>query len=102
MRRWLLALGLLVLAVAWLGPLPTLARGAFWAHMSMHMLVVAVAAPLLVFGVVSGRFDPVPSSPRLFAPIPASFIELIVVWVWHAPAFHHAARSHQPEGVWSR
>ena len=30
--------------------------------------------------------------PRLFAPIPASMVELVVVWAWHAPALHHAAR----------
>lgn len=94
MRRWFLTLGCLVLAAAWLGPLPTLARGAFSAHMSMHMLVVAVAAPLLVLGIAGGQLDPVRLRPRLFAPIPASFVELIVVWVWHAPTFHHAARSH--------
>ena len=46
MRRALLILGLLVLAVVWLGPLPQLARHAFFAHMTMHMGVVAMAAPL--------------------------------------------------------
>jgi putative membrane protein len=30
--------------------------------------------------------------PRLLAPIPASIVELIVVWAWHAPALHLAAR----------
>jgi putative membrane protein len=63
--------------------------------MTMHMLVVAVAAPLLTVAIAGGRFDPVRRKPRLFAPIPASVAELIVVWVWHAPAFHHAARHHQ-------
>jgi putative membrane protein len=94
MRRWFFAFGCVVLAAAWLGPLPSLARNTFSAHMSMHMLVVAVAAPLLALGIAGGRFDPVPSRSRLFAPIPASFIELVIVWVWHGPALHHAARSH--------
>ena len=31
-------------------------------------------------------------APKLFAPVPASLLELVVVWVWHAPALHHAAR----------
>jgi putative membrane protein len=57
-------LGLLTLAAAWLGPLPALARGFFSAHMTMHMAVVAVAAPLLALAVAG----------------------------WHAPALHHAAR----------
>ena len=42
-----LACGLLVLALAWLGPLGQLVPGPFSAHMAMHMAVVAVAAPAL-------------------------------------------------------
>jgi putative membrane protein len=91
-RRFLLGLGLLMLAAAWMGPLPHLGRKAFFAHMTMHMAVVAVAAPLLALGMAGGRFDPVRKAPSLFAPIPASVVELIVVWAWHAPALHHAAR----------
>ena len=92
MRRVLLIMGLLTLAAAWFGPLPALARHAFFAHMTMHMAVVAVAAPLLALGIAGTRFDPVRKRPRMFAPIPASVLELIVVWAWHAPALHHAAR----------
>jgi putative membrane protein len=92
MRRTLFMFGLLGLAAVWLGPLPQLARQAFWAHMTMHMGVVAVAAPLLAVGVAGGRLDPARKVPRLFAPIPASVLELVLVWAWHAPALHHAAR----------
>ena len=92
MRRLLLLLGLLTLAAVWLGPLADTARRAFSAHMLMHMGVVAVAAPFLALGVTGGRFDLVLKMPRLFAAIPASVLELVVVWTWHAPALHHAAR----------
>jgi putative membrane protein len=92
MRRTLLMLGMLALAAVWLTPVPQFARYAFWAHMSMHMVVVAVAAPLLALGVAGGRLDPVYRAPGLFAPIPLSVVELIVVWVWHAPHLHHLAR----------
>lgn len=92
MRVTLLLSGIAVLAVAWLGPLPDLARQSFAAHMTMHMMVVAVAAPCLALGLSGTAADPVRVMPRLFAPIPASMIELIVVWSWHAPALHHAAR----------
>jgi putative membrane protein len=92
MRRALLISGLLALAAAWLGPLPRLAREAFFAHMTMHMLVVAVAAPLIALGVAGSRWDPARRAPALFAPIPASVLELLVVWAWHAPALHGAAR----------
>jgi putative membrane protein len=92
MRKTLLAAGVVVLAIVWLGPLVAIARWSFSAHMTMHMAVVAVAAPFIALGVSTGRFDPVRARPRLFAPIPASIAELVVVWAWHTPALHHAAR----------
>lgn len=92
MRRVFLISGMVVLAVVWLGPLPDLAREAFSAHMSMHMGVVAVAAPLLALGAAGGRLDPVPRRPALFHPIVASVVELVIVWGWHAPGLHHVAR----------
>ena len=93
-RPGLAALGAAVLAAAWLGPLPGLARHAFAAHMALHMSVVAVGAPLLALGLSGGRFDPVPWKPGVFHPVLAPVLELIVVWGWHAPALHDAARSH--------
>jgi putative membrane protein len=98
MRIGLLIAGLLALAAAWAGPLPSLAQQAFFAHMLMHMLVVAVAAPLLALAVAGGRYDPVESLPAFYAPIPASVGELMLVWAWHAPALHHLARI-EPVGL---
>jgi putative membrane protein len=92
-RRWSLAAGVAVLVAAWAGPLPALAPRAFAAHMTMHVAVVALAAPLVALGLAGGRLDPVRRFPRLFPPIPVSVAELVVVWTWHAPALHHAARS---------
>lgn len=94
MRRALLITGLVILGAAWLGPLPQLAEQAFFAHMTMHMGVVAVASPLIALGISGTQFDPVRCLPSLFSPIPASLLELCVVWAWHAPALHHAARHH--------
>lgn len=94
MNRALL-FGLATLSAVWFGPLPELARHSFAAHMTMHMGVVAVAAPLLALAVAGGRFDPVCRVPALFPPILASLVELVVVWLWHAPSLHHAAR-HTP------
>jgi putative membrane protein len=84
--------GVALLGLAWLGPLPGLARTSFAAHMTLHMTLVAVVAPLLACGIASSRFNPVSRAPAFFAPIPASMLELLVVWGWHAPAPHHAAR----------
>jgi putative membrane protein len=92
MQTTLLITGILALAGAWVGPLPDLASGAFYAHMTMHMIVVAIAAPLIALGIAGKRVDPVRRWPRLFAPVPLSLIELLVVWAWHAPAWHHLAR----------
>jgi putative membrane protein len=93
MRKLALALGSLVLAAAWLVPWTAVLPGPFTAHMTMHMAVVAVAAPLIALGLAGSRGDPVRRLPALFAPIPLSMLELVVVWAWHAPALHHFARS---------
>jgi putative membrane protein len=92
--RWLpLGSGLLTLAAGWLGAFSALFAGPFAAHMTLHMAVVAVAAPLLALGVAGSRLDPVPRAPRLFSAVLASIVELVLVWAWHTPALHHAARS---------
>lgn len=91
-RGLLLVAGLVALAAAWLGPLPQLAAASFAAHMSMHVTVVAVAAPLIAAGLAGSRWDPSIRWPAVFAPLLASLIELLVVWGWHAPALHALAR----------
>lgn len=91
-RTTCLVLGSLVLACVWVSPLPQLTQGAFTAHMTMHMGVVAVAAPLLAFGLAGGPIDPVRRWPALFPPIPISLAELVIVWAWHTPGLHEAAR----------
>lgn len=98
MRRGFLIAGLLTLSGAWLGPLPRLAQTSFFAHMVMHMSVVAIASPLLALGVRQTRLDPVIPAPALFAPLVASMLELVVVWAWHAPVLHHLAR-HSTAGL---
>ena len=92
MRSLMLAAGCLVLAAVWLLPLRDLMPGPFSTHMTIHMSVVAVAAPLIAAGMAGRAFDPVRAWPALFPAIAISVIELCVVWVWHAPALHHAAR----------
>jgi putative membrane protein len=82
----------ITLAVIWFGPLPALAGHSFASHMTMHMAVVAVAAPLIALGLSGTRFDPVRHLPRALAPIPISLMELAIVWAWHVPGLHQAAR----------
>ncbi len=84
-------LGLAALALAALAR-PLGAAAPFTAHMAAHVLVVAVAAPLLAFALSGTRLDPTLRAPTLFAPITASLVEFVAVWTWHAPSLHHAAR----------
>jgi putative membrane protein len=81
------ALGVAVLIAAWLAP-----HDSFVAHMTVHMSVVAIAAPMIAYAWARGPYDLVRPFPRVFSPLLASVVELFVVWVWHAPALHHAAR----------
>ena len=90
----LLFLGATLLAMIWLGPLPRLAQHSFAAHMTMHMGVVAVAAPLIALALTGSMAGRVLETQRLAAPIAASLVELVIVWGWHAPALHLAARHH--------
>jgi len=93
MRTPFLVAGCLVLAAAWLG-LPLMPGSAgFLGHMMVHVAVVAVAAPLLAVGLAGSAWDPSPRAPLLFAPLIATVLELVVVWGWHAPILHAAARS---------
>lgn len=77
--------GVVLLALVWLGPLPRLASSSFTAHMLMHMSLVAGAAPLLALG-LRDRLPPM-------GPMLASLADLVVVWAWHMPRLHDAARS---------
>lgn len=91
MRRLALTVGLLLLAMIWLGPLLGAWRESFSAGMVAHMGVVAVAAPLVSIG-LPARWRPGPSMPAAL-PVLASLVELIVVWSWHAPVMRIVAET---------
>jgi putative membrane protein len=86
-----LAAGGAILALAWLGPLPGLVHASFTAHMVLHMTVVGLGVPLVAAGLVRARDWPEEGWPGLT--VAASLIDFAVVWIWHAPALHHASRS---------
>ena len=83
--------GVLVLIVAWRLPAAAFS-GPFSRHMTAHMLLVTVAAPLLALSVAGTRLDPAARWPALLSPVPASLVELAVVGGWHTPALHLAAQ----------
>ncbi len=55
-------------------------------HMIAHMTAVAVAAPLIAYGLSGTALDPARRWPRVVAPLQMSLMELVVVWGWHVPA----------------
>jgi len=82
-RRGALVTGLTMLAFAW-----AIAAGpyAVTGHMLAHMVAVAVAAPLMAFGIAGTRSDPSIRLPHVVTPLPMSLLDMFVVWGWHAPA----------------
>lgn len=92
MKTAALIAGLLVLALAWAGPLPGIAATSFAAHMIVHMSVVALVAPLIAIGLSGTRIDPSARLPWLFSPVLAAMLEFAIVWGWHLPLLHIAAR----------
>lgn len=96
MRIILSGVAAIILALAWGGLLGAAAAGPFSAHMVVHVSLMSVAAPLLALAAAGGAADPTTRWPRLAAPIPLMLVELVVVWGWHVPALHLAARSSLP------
>ncbi|WP_040485837.1 cytochrome c oxidase assembly protein [Lutibaculum baratangense] len=92
MRPLSLTAAILLLALAWGGPLPGMTAGSFTAHMILHVTLVAVVAPLLAMALAGTRLDPTIGGGVLFAPLTALVVEFFVVWGWHAPGPHLAAR----------
>jgi putative membrane protein len=81
---WHLICGFAILALLWLGPLPALSRIAFSPGMIAHLGVVALAAPLIAYGI----FRMVRSSITAALALCAMAIDMAVVLAWHVPYFH--------------
>lgn len=83
---WLVSAAVALLAIGWS---VALVVGTFTAHMAAHVAAVALAAPLLALGLWA--------RPRMLgtplAALVACAVELVVVWGWHAPWAHAAARA---------
>ena len=84
-------IGMLILAFAWGGPLPGQVAESFVAHMLLHMAVVGLAVPLIALGLAPRVTGHLPAG--LLLPVMVSLADLVVVWTWHAPLPHEAARS---------
>lgn len=89
-----LAAGAVVLAGLWLSPLPVLSQRIFSLHMTLHLLVIVLAAPLVSYG-LSRRLPPLRDvHDALNWGLLAALADMVIVWGWHVPLLHDlAARS---------
>jgi cytochrome c oxidase assembly factor CtaG len=90
-----LTAALLVLGVALLSPLGTLADGyLFSAHMMQHLLLLLVVPPLTLLGLSgSGSLTPrLTGRARPSSLVPGAWLGgVAAMWLWHAPALCNAA-----------
>ncbi|KQM37999.1 cytochrome c oxidase assembly protein [Sphingomonas sp. Leaf10] len=89
MKRIGLIAGLVLLPLGWLAA----AQAGMVGHMAGHMIAVAVAAPLIAFGLAGSAYDPARRWPHIVSPLAMSLVELATVWGWHLPALRMLADS---------
>jgi putative membrane protein len=109
------ALGVVTLAVALLSPIDALAGRSFALHMTEHEMLMVLAAPLFVLArpleasawalsssarqaVVGLRRTPVVRRAwhALTAPVSATLVHALALWVWHLPLLFLAALASEP------
>ncbi len=94
------ALGMILLALALVSPLCRMAATLAWAHMVQHVILVALAPPLLVLG--AGPLRNMVRRTRRFGlgslrsniaarSIIVAALYGVAVWFWHIPAYYQAA-----------
>ena len=104
------AAGWLTLALALLSPLHRLGEELFSAHMIQHVIIVAIASPLLVLGRPGGALSwslpmawrrgvgavlrawPVATVwAKVTNPLTATVLHGVTIWAWHMPGLFEAA-----------
>lgn len=97
-QPWYFAAALVVLFLALLSPIDTLSNILFLMHMTQHVLLVMVAAPLLLLGLPAPFLSPLMQNVRLKTilawlthPVIAFTLYNLTLVVWHIPALYEAA-----------
>lgn len=100
-RAWLLRATVLLTLVTIIGPIDRLAESSAAMHMTQHMLIIVVIAPLVALSkplpqlyVATGRFAK-PLWGTVFKvtqyPMLCAYLHGVVIWVWHIPLFYMLA-----------
>lgn len=92
---------LIICVITILGPLDTLAKSSTAAHMTQHMLLMIVIAPLwtlcrplpqLMAGGMRGVWPAIKPIMRIVQrPMLAAFVHALAIWLWHLPFFYMLA-----------
>jgi putative membrane protein len=97
-QPWYFAAGLATLGLALLSPIDTLSNVLFLMHMTQHILLVMVAAPLILLGLPEAFLRPLIRDARLKAllawlthPFVVFMLYNLTLIAWHAPALYDAA-----------
>ncbi|HET7566138.1 MAG TPA: cytochrome c oxidase assembly protein [Gemmatimonadaceae bacterium] len=110
-QAWSFWLGIVSLVIALLSPLDTMGDALFAAHMTQHLVLILISAPLIVFGApvlpMLWAFDrrtrqsigrwwnhsaTVPAlAGALTVPVVAWSLHVAAMWVWHLPGPYEAA-----------
>ncbi len=97
-QPWYFAAGLVTLGLALLSPLDTLSNVLFLMHMTQHILLVMVAAPLILLGIPEPFLRPLIQNVRLKTilaglthPFVAFMLYNLTLVAWHIPALYDAA-----------
>lgn len=106
--------GMAVLAFALVSPLEAATGTLLSAHMVQHVLLIAIAPPLILYGrpdaALAFALPPALRQSlsgagwfrlaatglrRLARPLPATFLHMLAIWIWHAPGPFQAALRNQ-------
>jgi putative membrane protein len=97
-QPWYFAAGLVTLFIALISPVDTLASILFLMHMTQHILLIMVAAPLILLGLPAPFLAPLIQNARVKAglawltqPVIAFTLYNATLLIWHLPDLYDAA-----------
>ncbi len=100
LRQLSFAAGLVLVAIATVGPMDELADEFVFGHMIQHTILTDEAALLIAIGLTGPVLRPILSAPglrqlrKLMHPVLAIVLWIVVIYAWHVPALYQAADQH--------